>query len=212
MQKLADAIAYSQSAPSDAVSRLLATDRFKLACQGYSVEKLAAATAEKLLAQHWKPPITCIRFRRKFRAIIDCARVLHGIEWEHGDFSGYLGTFGVPPFLRSHDDIEVFWVGFDRLQKDLQDKRMPYFGKTTSLLQLLLDLGYDSIKPDVIVMRIAHRWRIVSREKGDPAFRQAVRKMQEYAVIRERRALAVDWVVLTVGEQREALAKWRGNL
>ena len=118
----------------------------------------------------------------------------------------------MPALLRSHDDIEMFWVGFSRLQKDLRDKGMPFFAQTTSLLQLLLDLGYDSIKPDVIVMRIAHRWRIVSREKGDSAFRQAVRKMQEYAVIRGRRALAVDWVVLTVGEQREALAKWRGSL
>ena len=54
MRKLAEGIAYSQSAPSDAISRLLATDRFKLACEDYSVEKLAAATEAKILAQHWK--------------------------------------------------------------------------------------------------------------------------------------------------------------
>ena len=76
---------------------------------------------------------------------------------------------------------------------------MPFFRHTTSLLQLLLDLDHDAIKPDLIVMRLCRRLGIASKEVGDKHFRHAVRFLQEYTVQRKISARALDWALLAFG-------------
>ena len=212
MERFAVAIAYSQGAPSDMVGKLLKTDHLRSALHDYSVAKLADESFTRLLRRCWIKPITCIRFRGKFRSMIQCARVLRDIEKEHSNFAKYLRSFRVPRRIDSSADIDAFWQAFNALQRDLKARQVPFFANTTSLLQLLLDLDHDALKPDLIVMRVAKQWGIVSRETGNPAFRQAVRAFQEYGVARRRRPLAVDWVVLTHGKQKGALAIWEGTL
>ncbi len=144
--------------------------------------------------------------------MVQCARILRDIETEHGSFAKYLRSFRVPRRIHSMGDIEVFWQAFDALQQDLKRRKMPFFANTTSLLQLLIDLDHDALKPDLIIMRVACQWGIVPRETGIPALRKAVRAFQEYGVARKRRPLAVDWVVLTHGKQKGAVAIWDGTL
>lgn len=78
---------------------------------------------------------------------------------------------------------------------------MPFFRSTTSLLQLLLDLDYDSVKPDLIVMRLARRIGMTDRELGDRHLRKVAREVQLYAVNRGVRAQAVDLEMLAFGGQ-----------
>lgn len=212
LEKFCVAIAHSQGAPSDVVARMIRAGHLKAAMCGYSLEKLAAERPAQLLRRCWKKPLTCIRFKGKIESMVQCARVLRDIEMEHGSFTKYLRSFRMPRRIESSADIEVFWRAFDALQKDLKRRKIPFFANTTSLLQLLIDLDYDGLKPDLIVMRVAHQWGIVPRETGNPAFRQVVRAFQEYGVARKRRPLAVDWVVLTHGKQKGALAIWEGRL
>lgn len=212
MERLCIAIAYSQGAPSDLVHRLVVSGRLKESLHGFDVAAIAAETRQNLLKRCWKSPLTCIRFKDKLWAMIRCARVLQRIETEHGSFRKYLGRFRIPRRIAAAEDIPAFWQAFPRLQADLKARQMPFFSNTTSLLQLLLDLDFDSVKPDLIVMRVAKEWGIVSRETGNPAFRQAVRAFQQYGVDRQRRPLAVDWVVLTQGRQKGAFALWERKL
>jgi 3-methyladenine DNA glycosylase Tag len=212
MEKFCVAIAHSQSAPSDVVLRMIKAGHLKAAMHDYSVGKIAEENPAQLLRRCWKKPLTCIRFKGKILSMVQCARVLRDIESEHGSFGKYLRTFHVPRRIHSTADIEVFWQAFDALQQDLKRRKIPFFANTTSLLHLLIDLDHDALKPDLIVMRVAKKWEIVPRETGMPALRQAVRAFQEYGVIRKRRPLAVDWVVLTFGKQKGALAIWEGAL
>jgi 3-methyladenine DNA glycosylase Tag len=212
LEKFCVAIAHSQSAPSDVVARMIRGGHLKAAMQDYSVDRLAEENPAALLRRCWKKPLTCIRFRGKIQSMVQCARVLRDIEAEHGSFARYLASFRVPRRVRSDQDIETFWSAFDELQRDLKQRKIPFFANTTSLLQLLIDLDHDALKPDLIVMRVAKQWGIVPRETGVPALRQAVRAFQEYGVARQRRPLAVDWVVLTYGKQKGALAIWEGSL
>ncbi len=133
-----------------------------------------------------------------------CEKTLNQVEGEFGTFESYLKTFAIPRPLHSRVDIDQFWVGFDSLLKDLRRRNMPFFRSTTSLLQILLDLDYDSVKPDLIIMRLVRRLGIVSKETGDKNFREAVRLLQEYAVDRKIRVSAVDWYLLAYGGQTEA--------
>jgi 3-methyladenine DNA glycosylase Tag len=212
MEKFCVAIAHSQSAPSDVVLRMIKAGHLKEAMHDYSVAKIAVENPVQLLLRCWKKPLTCIRFKGKIKSMVECARILQDIENEHGSFAKYLRSFQVPRRVHSTADIEVFWQAFDALQQDLKRRKIPFFANTTSLLQLLIDLDHDALKPDLIIMRVAHQWGIVPWETGIPALRQAVRAFQEYGVIRKRRPLAVDWVVLTHGKQKGALAIWEGSL
>jgi hypothetical protein len=206
MRHFCVAISYSQQALSSKVGRLIETAAFRDAFCAFDPAPIVARGHAQILKRHWSQ-LTCIRFRGKVKSIVGCARVLRRISREHGSFATYLTGFHLPRRLTSPDDINLFWVGFDRLQSDLQRRRMPFFRSTTTLLQLLLDLDFDSIKPDLIVMCLARRLGIAKRETGDPAFRSAVKDFQQFAVTRRIRAPLVDAAVLAYGGQKEA-ATW----
>lgn len=197
------AIAYSQGARSQAVAKLIEQPVFSQAFLEFVPGDLGLARPGAIRRAHWRQ-LSCMRFRKKVDAIVGCAQLLNAVESEHGSFARYLRSFRIPRRLRRTEEVGQFWEGFRSLQRDLRVRRMPFFGSTTSLLQLLLDLDYDSIKPDLIVMRLARRIGVVPEETGDRHFRQAVRSLQEYAVSRGIRASAVDWELLAYGGQTEA--------
>ena len=88
-----------------------------------------------------------------------------------------------------------------KVRADLRQREMPFFRSTTSLLQLLLDLDFDSVKPDLIVMRLARRIGLVERELGEPHFRAATKAIQRYAIERGLRARSLDLAMLAFGGQ-----------
>lgn len=203
MRRICVAIAYSQGARSSMISGLIETSLFKEAFAGFDPAALARRDPERIHARYWSR-LGHFRFRGKIPRIVQCARALNGIIRDCGTFADYLAGFQIPRRIRNATHLEQFWQQFDELQRDLRRREMPFFRSTTSLLQLLLDLDYDSVKPDLIVMRLARRVGIVEREAGDRAFRQCVRFLQEYAIENSCRAAELDLAMLAFGGQTGA--------
>lgn len=197
------AISYSQGARSSQVASLVNSTVFRAAFSGFDSKRLAASDPERILRDHWNE-LSDLRFRGKIRRIVRCAQVLNDITNRHGKFSDYLLGFNIPQRIRTEADIDRFWLGFDALQGDLRARGMPFFRSTTSLLQILLDLDFDSIKPDLIVMRLVRRIRITPRETGDRTLRHAVRALQTFSVRQHGRAAALDLAMLAFGGQSQA--------
>ena len=203
MRRICVAIAYSQGSRSSLISELIETPVFKEAFAGFNPAALARRDPKRILATYW-PQLGHLRFKGKIPRIVQCARALKGIIRDCGSFATYLEGFQIPRRIRSTAHLEKFWQRFNALQSDLRRRAMPFFRSTTSLLQLLLDLDYDSVKPDLIVMRLARRIGIVDRETGDRAFRQCVRFLQEYSIANVCRAAELDLALLAFGGQSGA--------
>ena len=169
MERFCIAIAYSQGARSKSVYPLVRSQAFKYAFLFFDHHELAKFDPERILERHWDV-LRIIRFRSKVVRIVECARILVEIVEEFGSFAKFLGRFRIPKNIDSPENLECFWKGFDSLRKDLEKRAMPFFRHTTSLLQLLLDLDHDAIKPDLIVMRFCRRLGIVTKEVGDQHF------------------------------------------
>ena len=80
---------------------------------------------------------------------------------------------------------------------------MPFFKQSTSLLHFLLHIGYDCIKPDVIIMKVAKELGIVSSNSEKEKL-QVVRFVQLYSISRRMRPSIVDFYLLIYGGQRWA--------
>jgi len=203
MRRICVAIAYSQGSRSSLIGKLIETPLFKDAFAGFDPTVLARRDPDVMLARYWSR-LGHFRFRSKIARIIQCAQALNDIIDDYGSFADYLEGFEIPRRIRNVRHLEQFWQRFNAFQSDLRRREMPFFRSTTSLLQLLLDLDFDSVKPDLIVMRLARRIGIVDRETGDRAFRQCVRFLQEYSIANACRAAELDLALLTFGGQSGA--------
>ena len=56
--------------------------------------------------------------------------------------------------------------------------------------------GYDCVKPDLVVMKVAKKLNIVDNVLGDKNFRKTVRFIQEYSIDRKIRPSVVDFYFL----------------
>lgn len=203
MRRICVAIAYSQGARSAQIEKLITTPVFKEAFAGFDPSALARRDPSRILDRYWSR-LGHLRFKGKVHRIVQCAQALNGIAHDHGSFASYLESFQIPRRIRSEADLDQFWNKFDELRSDLHRRQMPFFRSTTSLLQLLLDLDFDSVKPDLIVMRLARRVGIVDRETGDRALRQCVRSLQAYSFAHSCRAAELDLALLAFGGQTGA--------
>jgi 3-methyladenine DNA glycosylase Tag len=203
MRLICVAIAYSQGARSSLIAELIKAPTFRRAFAGFNPVVLARRDPDRIIANYWSR-LGHFRFRGKIHRIVMCACVLNGIIRDFGSFADYLKGFQIPRRIRTRKHLEEFWRRFDELQANLLRRKMPFFRSTTSLLQLLLDLDYDSVKPDLIVMRLTRRIGIVDRENGDSALRECVRFVQEYSIGRSCRAAVLDLALLAFGGQSGA--------
>ena len=203
MRRICIAIAFSQGSRSSLVGELIQLPVFKDAFAAFDPVVLARRDPERILYRYWSR-LSHFRFRGKIPRIVKCAQALNGIIREHKSFLNYLKRFDIPRRIRTIRQLDQFWQHFDELQVDLRRRQVPFFRSTTSLLQLLLDLDYDSVKPDLIVMRLARRIGIVNRETGDTALRECVRFLQAYSIEQSCRASELDLAVLAFGGQTGA--------
>jgi len=203
LRRFARLIAFSQNAPSDKVSDMLNKGIFEDVFCNFEVEKVARMDST-IIKNHYWDEIKIIRFPKKITSIIGCARCLVSIKEKHGSFMALLVKSNIPVFLRSEVDIEKFWQGFNRLKEELEKENMPFFRRATSLLHFLLHIGYDCIKPDTVVMRVAKKLGIVNSERGSKNLLFMVRFIQVYSVERKIRPSIVDFYLLVYGEQRWA--------
>jgi hypothetical protein len=192
-------IAYSQNANSELVERLINSGKLDTAFENFELDKVVRMNPCDIADNHWKS-ISAIRQQAKLFHIVSLARKLKSI----GSISATLNNTEIPRQISTAQDIENFWIGFDKLQATLKQKKIPFFQSTTSLLHFLLDTGYDCIKPDLVVMRVSQKLKIVDSEKGDKNFRTTVRTVQQYSLDRQIRPTIVDFYFLIDEGQRGA--------
>jgi hypothetical protein len=192
-------IAFSGQAPSDKVRIIVDSKIFNEVFQAFDVIKVSSLNPCDLVEEYWDK-IGAIRYQTKLFQIVMFARRIRKI----GSLSGLLTQSGIPDIINSRDDIERFWNGFDKLQGSLKQFKVSYLKETTTLLHYLLDTGYDCVKPDLVVMKVAKKIGIVESEKGDKNFRQTVKTLQEYCLDRNIRPSIVDLYFLIDEKQKDA--------
>lgn len=184
-------IAYSQNSNSETVEQVLKSGKFDKAFNYFNIEDVVKLNPCDIADNHWNS-IKGIRQQAKLFHIVSLARKIKNI----GSFADILNQTNIPKLIKTHNDISDFWKGFDQLLTTLKDNKIPFFQSTTSLLHFLLDIGYDCVKPDLVVMKVAKKINIVDNETGDKNFRKTVKFIQEYSVDRQIRPSIIDFYFL----------------
>lgn len=192
-------IAYSGQAPSDKVKQVLDAGIFRVMLENFDVHKVALMNPCQLVDDYWDQ-VSPIRYQTKLFQMVMFARRIKKI----GSLASLLTKSEIPTTLQSETDIELFWRGFDRLQLSMKKAKVSYLKETTTLLHYLLATGFDCVKPDLVVMKVAQKIGIVDGKKGDKNFRKAVRFLQEYCLQRGIRPAIIDLYFLIDEGQREA--------
>lgn len=200
LKTLSYLIAYSQNSNSEIVEQLLKSKKFDLAFENFSVNKVVNLNPCDIADNHWSS-IKGIRQQAKLFHIVSIARKIKKME----PFVHILNMVNIPKEISNQNDIESFWIGFDQLLDKMKTNKIPFFQSTTSLLHLLMDIGYDCVKPDLVVMKVAKKLEIVDNEKGDKNFINTVRLIQEYSIDRKIRPTIVDFYFLIYGAQKGAI-------
>lgn len=212
LETMISAIAYSNQARADLVGVLFENRVFNEAFENYSVERAAALTPDAILDGYWTK-MGAIRQRRKVKSMIDCATFLASNQQQHGSFMEFLHKTGLPVRIESQQDINGFWKSFDQIRDRLGKWNVPYFSSFISLCYLLMELGFDCLKPDSAVMTAAVRLGIVPEtpyQKKDPtkranhpetSLRRAVEAIQSYAVLKGKRTPVIDLYLLILANQ-----------
>ena len=187
LKTLSYLIAYSQNANSELVEQVIKAGSLDDAFDNFNIKKVITLNPCDIADNYWEL-LKGIRQQAKLFHIISLARKINNL----GSFTQILNEIDIPKTLTISSDIDLFWTGFDKLLKTFKDTKIPFFQSTTSLLHFLLDIGYDCIKPDLVVMKVAKKLNIVELETGDKNFRRAVKVIQEYSLDRKIRPSVVD--------------------
>lgn len=196
-------IAYSQNAKSQRVRELEDSGLLDQIFFNFDVSKVATMDPEQVLSDHWNV-IRVIRFKTKVRSMIKAARVILSMESSGVNLSEILRRF--PQRIRESSDIDDFWKALQYAKKRLSHYGMPYVSSLTTLLHFLLDIGFDCVKPDMILMRVAARNLEIFplkeyKEYKDQEKETFVRVVQEYCVESGMRPSVVDLYLLIEGGQ-----------
>lgn len=198
LEKLAVIIAYSQNARSDRVTELLKSGRYHELFKRFDVDYVAGLNPCDVVESGGWALISAIRQKTKVFQLVMAARAIKA-----SSVVGTMNASAMPKSFLIPQDIPLFWKSFRQLKKELQLLDIPFLRSTTSLLHLLLELGYDVAKPDTIVMAVAKKLGIVNKVSGDTNLTNVVRVMQEYALLNNVRPGIVDLYFLTDGQQSD---------
>ena len=193
---LSHLIAYSQYSDSEIVENLLKSGKYDKIFDNFDIDKVVKLNPCDIADNHWES-LKGIRQQTKLFHIVSLARKIKQI----GSFARILNETNIPKTIKSDNDIKDFWNGFDKLLATLKDIKIPFLHSTIPLLHFLLDIGYDCVKPDLVIMKMAKKLEIVDYETGDRNFRQTVRIIQEYSVSRQIRPSIVDFYFLICEKQ-----------
>lgn len=191
LKKLSYLIAFSQNSNSEIVEQVIKSGKFDNAFENFNIDKVVKLNPCDIADNHWDS-IKGIRQQAKLFHIVSLARKIKSI----GSFADILNQTNIPTTIKTGKDIEDFWFGFDKLLVTLKNNKIPFFQSTTSLLHFLLEIGYDCIKPDLVVMKVAKKLNIVDNETSDKNLRKTVRFIQHYSIDRKIRPSIVDFYFL----------------
>lgn len=209
LRVMAKLIAYSNNAPSDKVTLLLETNDFETAFHRFDVAAVASDNPARIVESHW-PTIKAIRFQKKVGYIVECARVLLKQGKNNATIESLYQQHDIPVELANTGDIDKFWKRLDMMLRRYEQERMPYFKNMTTLLHMLLHLGFPCVKPDLIVMRAAAQIGLVQGRDNHNAYRPQERKLvvktiQGYCLSRGIHPAVIDLYLLIHGGQRDAV-------
>ena len=195
LEKMATLICFSQNAKASAVDKMINKPEFAEIFQGFDINSVANMNPNKIISESWEL-LKPIRFKGKINSIVKCAVLINS-----GKFNLSAMVKNIPVKIQTHDDIKEFWKNFYIFREKLNEIKMPFYSNTTSLLHLLLFLGYDCIKPDTIVMDVAiNNLHIVTGTKDNDRI-NVVTAIQEYALYKHIRPTIVDFYLLVYGGQ-----------
>jgi hypothetical protein len=210
--------------PADRIEALIKSGVPKRVFKDWKVSEVAEMDADSWLDANWKKtstkkrtPLTedgkkmaTIWLPQKIIGIIGVAKIMSRPEWPTSLFKE------IPHEFQMNEEIPVFWTKVDALLDKLKELGVPYYKSQTSLLHLLLDLGYPCLKPDSVVMDEAKKFGIVephtyTNNKGkviesyrDEQRRSAVTFFQEYCISRQIKPAMLDLYLLIDGDQTGA--------
>ena len=184
-------IAFSQNANSKLVEQIIHSGIFKKIFEDFNIDKIAKMNPCDLADKYWSE-IGGIRQQAKLFHIVSLSRKIKNI----GSFNKLLTEIEIPKEIKTENDIDLFWKGFKELKKIMNRNKVPFFRSTTSLLHFLLETGYDCVKPDLVVMKVAKKIGIVDKETGERNLIETVRSIQEYSIDRVIRPSIVDFYFL----------------
>jgi len=199
LRACAEIIVYSQNANSERVSHVIEKGALASAFLNFEVEKVAKLNPLDVVDDNWEKGLSGIRQETKVYQIIKVARIL----WKTPGILNALNKNELPRTVLGQNDIESFWKGFKALKTQIKNNKVPFVQSTTTLLHLLMHLGYDCAKPDLIVMEVAKNLGIVEDVKKDESLRKTVSTIQAYAATRKVRPPVVDFYLLIEGGQAE---------
>jgi hypothetical protein len=199
LRSFAYLIAYSQNANSELVEQLINQGSLDKAFENFNIAEVTNLNPCDIADRHWSS-IKGIRQQAKLFHIVSLARKIK----KFGSFAKLLNETGIPKQIRTEQDIKNFWIGFNNLQAKLKKNKIQFFQSTTSLLHFLLDTGYDCIKPDLVVMKVARKLEIVDSENSDKNLRKVVEVIQLYSINRNIKPSVVDFYFLIDEGQRGA--------
>lgn len=206
LRNVAHIVAFAH-AGSERVKSMIDGGRWHSVWLNYDVQAVAALNPCDVIDQHWNT-ISSIMNGAKAYFIVMAARAISRLALQNGcgGFDSLLNECRIPPRLEKEGDIAAFWKAFKNLRKQMKKHSIPYLGSITSLSHLLLHLGYDCVKPDVIVMQVAKKLGMIEDTKKDSSLEKVARLLQEYAVDRKIRPSEIDMYFLIQGQQSEARA------
>jgi 3-methyladenine DNA glycosylase Tag len=196
---LIELIAFSQNAKSKFVQKVVDSGVLKEVFENFEVDKIAGMNPCDLVEEYWDK-ISGIRQQAKLFHIIMLARKIKSID----SFSKLLTETEIPKVIKTEEDINQFWLGFKKLLGIMKENKIPFFSSTTSLLHLLLALGYDCVKPDLVVMKVSKKIGIVDEEKTEKNLIKTVRVIQEYSIERKIKPAVIDLYFLIDEGQLDA--------
>ena len=194
LKEFTDLISYSQNARSDSVQYVWEkTNAFHQAFCNFDVNAIADLNANEVEQEHWQN-IKVIRFKKKISSIIECAKTMQVIADKHGSFLNFFQQADIPVHINNTDDLDKFWRGFDYLMLEFKKVKMPFMGNVTTLLHLLLNMGYYCVKPDLVLLKFANEINITDKK-------EFVRLLQEYCLSRQMKPSVLDLYLLIYGGQ-----------
>ncbi len=86
----------------------------------------------------------------------------------------------------------------------MKAEKVPFLRSTTTLHHLLLELGYDCVKPDLTVLRAARKVNIIGNPVTERDLINMIQILQRYSINRQIRPSIIDLYFLIEGRQKDA--------
>lgn len=206
LRVMASLIAFSNNAPSDTVGEMIESGVFEKVFHKFDLDTVININADTIITDNWHS-IRSIRFKKKVDAIIDCAKLLKKIGKDKSSIESLYKNFNLPKEINSEADIVMFWEQFNRILANYKQLGMPYFKNHTTLLHLLLHLGFPCVKPDLIVMKVAASLGIVADKDNYNTYSPNEKKLvittiQRYCLQRNIKPAVLDLYFLIYGGQQ----------